>query len=103
MAVGPLSRYQGLPVVGVRHPARGVTRSLPIRRGLPQPVPADQTHLHRYTGYDSSDLLALRYFGRESLYWFLLDANQGRLPDTFVPGELVVVPPADNATRLQRY
>lgn len=103
MSVGPLSRYQGLPVVEVRHSARGVTRSLPIRRDLPRPVPAGEARLHTFTSYDSPDLLALRFFGREELYWFLLDANDGRLPDSFTVGELVVVPSAEDATRLRRY
>ncbi len=101
MAVGPLSRYQGMDVVQVRHQTRGATRSLPIRRPLPGLVgPADR--LHRYTGYDTPDLLALRFFGREDLYWFLLDANAGRLPDDYRPGELIVVPPADDVTRVRR-
>ncbi len=100
MAAGPLSRYQGMDVVQVRHQTRGATRSLPVRRL--QPVPATADRLHRYTGYDTTDLLALRFFGREDLYWFLLDANGGRLPDDYRPGELIVVPPAEDVTRIQR-
>jgi hypothetical protein len=102
MAVGPLSRYQGMEVLELRHQARGATRSLPVRRALPSPVDTVDARLHRYTGYDAPDLLALRFFGREDLYWFLLDANGGRLPDSYQPGELIVVPSADDATRIQR-
>jgi hypothetical protein len=46
MAVGPLSRYQGMDVVQVRHQTRGATRSLPIRRALLAPggAPAPPQH-----------------------------------------------------------
>jgi len=100
MTAGPLSRYRDLPVLQVRHATRGVTRSLPIRRTLPAPQAV--ARLHRLTGFDSMDLLALRFLGREELYWYLLDANGGALPDQFTPGELVVIPPAAPATVVQR-
>jgi nucleoid-associated protein YgaU len=100
MAVGPLSRYRDLPVLQVQHATRGVTRSLPIRRTLSAPQTAER--LHRLTGFDSLDMLALRFLGSEELYWYLLDANGGRLPDQFTPGELIIIPPAGPATQVQR-
>jgi hypothetical protein len=98
--VGPFSRYRDLELLVVRHATRGDTRSLPIRRRqLPPEPPA---RLHRFGGYETADLLARRYFGREDLYWRLLDANGGRLPDSFVAGELLTVPPLATATAVER-
>lgn len=100
MAVSPFSRYRDLPVLVVEHETRGVTRSLPIRRDAA--APAGQARLHRLGGFDSVDLLARRYYGREDLYWQILDANGNRLPDSFAPGELLVVPPLETATQVER-
>ncbi|QQM44579.1 hypothetical protein [Streptomyces liliifuscus] len=103
MAVGPLSRYRGMEALQVHHATRGATRSLPVRRALPAPA-ADPavSRRHRWTGYDAVDLLALRFLGREDLYWALLDANSGRLPDSYRPGDLLLIPSADDATRIER-
>jgi hypothetical protein len=100
MPVGPFSRYRDLPVMVVEHETRGTTRTLPIRRRASQPTtPAG---LHRFSAFDGVDLLARRAYGREDLYWQILDANGGRVPDTFAPGETLVVPPLETATRVQR-
>jgi hypothetical protein len=101
MPVGPLSRHSGLDVLVVTHATRGRTRSLPVRRRAAAPPPPDSGR-HRYGSSDSADLLALRYFGREDLYWSLLDANGGRLPGEFQPGEVLVVPPVSQVTRVGR-
>ncbi len=100
MPVSTCSRYRNLAVVEVTSATRGRTRSLPLRR-LPEP-PAGAGHRHRITGYDTADLLALRYLGREDLFWRVLDANGGRLPGAFVPGEMLEIPPLDTATRVER-
>ena len=91
MPVGPSSRYRDLPSVTVSHPTRGATRSLAVRR-MPRPElpPAGQ---HRFAGFEAADLLSLRYFAREELYWHLLDHNGGRLPDELQPGEMLDIPP----------
>lgn len=101
MPVGPFSRYRDLPVLVVEHETRGATRSLPIRRATPAPE-LGQARLHRYAASDAIDLIARREYGREDLFWQLLDANDGRLPDSFVPGETLVVPPLETATRVER-
>ena len=101
MPVGSLSRYRGLDVLVVQHATRGRTRSLPVRRLPVVPPPADSGQ-YRFGSFDAVDLLALRYFGREDLYWNLLDANGGRLPEEFQPGEVLVVPPGSQVTRVQR-
>jgi hypothetical protein len=80
MSVSPFSRYRNLSILEVSHSTRGHTRSLPIRRS-PIPATAPGSLQHQLTGYETADLLALKYFGREDLYWHLLDANSGRRPD----------------------
>lgn len=101
MPVGPFSRYASLPILEVQHATRGTTRSLPIRR-LPVPPPPPGSRQHRYAGFETADLLALKYFGRGELYWHLMDANGGRLPEAFQPGETLLIPPSDMATRVVR-
>jgi hypothetical protein len=48
------------------------------------------------------DLIARREYGREDLFWQLLDANGGRLPDSFAPGETLLVPPLETVTQVVR-
>jgi hypothetical protein len=98
--VTPFSRYRALDLVEVAHATRGRTRSLPVRR-RPQPPPT-RTTPHRFAGYETADLLALRYYGREDLHWWLLDANGGRPPDSFAPGEILAIAPLELATQVSR-
>ena len=100
MPVNLFSRYRDLAVLEVNHATRGVTRSLPIRR-LDTDAQAIGGQLHRFASYESADLLSLKYFNREELYWHLLDANSGRLPDEFQPGEMLAIPPLSLATRVE--
>jgi nucleoid-associated protein YgaU len=100
MPVGPFSRYAGLEPFDVTDPRRGPTRALPVRRLPAPPAPAARPHV--FTAADTADLLALRYLGREELYWRVLDANGGRPPDEFVPGETVAIPPLAQSTRVTR-
>ncbi len=101
MPVRPLSRYRNLPSLEVSHATRGLTRSLPIRRQSPRPPPPNSQQ-HQLTGYETADLLALKALGREELYWYLLDANGGRVPDQLQPGEMLSMPPLALATRVER-
>jgi hypothetical protein len=101
MPVGPFSRYRDLPVLAVEHETRGATRSLPIRRRADEPG-VGEGRLYRFAAFDALDLIARREYGREDLFWRLLDANGGRLPDSFAPGETLVVPPLETATRVER-
>ena len=77
-----------------------MTQSLPVRRTPAPDVPAVRRHL--LTGYETVDLLARSYLGRESLFWQFLDANGGRLPNDFATGELIDVPSAAAATLVRR-
>jgi hypothetical protein len=101
MPVGPFSRYANLPILELLHATRGTTRSLPIRRPPVSPPPPGSLQ-HRYAGFETADLLALKYLGREELYWHLLDANGGRLPVAYEPGETLVIPALETATRVVR-
>jgi len=100
MPVSPFSRYRDLEVIVVEHASRGETQSLPVRR-LAAPLPP-VVRRHLLAGYETVDLLARSYLGRESLYWQFLDANDGRRPDSFVTGELVNVPSLEAATLVRR-
>lgn len=99
MPVGPFSRYRDLAPLEVRHATRGTTRSLPIRRRMARRSAGGRRHVFRE--FETPDLLALRLYGREELYWHLLDANDCRLPDSFEAGEKLEIPPLALATRLR--
>ncbi len=102
MPVTLYSRYRQLPLLEIPHATRGLTRSLPIRRApSPQPL-TGASRAHRFAGYETVDLLALKYFGREDLYWHVLDVNGSRLPEDLEPGEVVQIPPLTLATRVER-
>lgn len=73
---------------------------MPVRRA-PRPLAA-ATRRHRLAGYETLDILARRYLGREELYWQLLDANGGRLPGEFTVGELIDVPALGASTQVRR-
>jgi nucleoid-associated protein YgaU len=101
MPVDPLSRYRNLPALQVVHATRGTTRSLAIRRSPLPPAPAS-SRTHRFTSYDTVDLLAHKFFGHEELYWAILDYNGQRSPDEFQPGDQLTIPPLAQVTRVQR-
>lgn len=73
---------------------------MPVRRALRPPAAA--TRRHRLAGYETLDIIARRYLGREELYWHILDANDGRLPDEFSVGELLDVPSLGASTQVRR-
>ncbi|HET6339858.1 MAG TPA: hypothetical protein VFG30_41900 [Polyangiales bacterium] len=101
MPTDPLSRYRALTAFVVQHAARGVTLALPIRREMLN-TPSAADRVRRFASYDTADLLALKGYGREDLYWIILDANGGRLPETWEVGETLRIPPADRTTRIDR-
>lgn len=100
MPVGPFSRYRNLSTVESIHPIQGKIRSLPIRR-LPLSESSSENRSHQFASYETADLLALRYLGREDTYYALLDTNKGKLPDRFEPGERLAIPPVNMVNRIQ--
>jgi phage tail protein X len=93
MAVNLYSRYHGLGTV-----TQGGRLSLAQR-----PVPPLEDYpdglLHVVKGGETLDLLAFKYYGREDLWWRIADANPGRFPMDWAPGETLTIPPLRVATR----
>ncbi len=90
------SRYHGLATV-----EEDGRRSLALR---PQPPAADYPDgiLHSVVAGETLDELAARYYGREDLWWRIADANPGRFPLDWKPGDVLLVPPVRVATRTPR-
>jgi hypothetical protein len=82
----PRSRYFGLPAfVHEGHLTSG------LRRIEPRDEP-ERFVLHRLSDAETLDLLALRYYGREDLWWRIADANAPMFPLDFRPGDVLRVP-----------
>lgn len=96
MPVSRYSRYYGLPTVKL-----GEVVSLAQRPMPPSETTADSIS-HLLIGGETFDQLAARYYGREDLWWRIADANPGRFPLDWRPGETVVIPPIRIATRVAR-
>ncbi len=96
MSISIYSRYHGLAAVEVDG-----RRSLTLR-----PIPPAVDHpdgiLHTVVGGETLDELAGRYYGREDLWWRIADANPGRFPLDWRPGEVLRIPPLRLATRTPR-
>jgi hypothetical protein len=100
MPPGLRSRYRDLEPLDLVHETRGTTQSLPVRRrAIPPPASGRR---HRLAAYEPLDLLARRHLGSEELMWRLQDANGGRAPDGYAPGEVLVIPALEVATRVAR-
>ncbi len=96
MPVSIYSRYYGLDTV-----EKEGRVSLAQRPGLPVEMYPDSL-LHTVVGGETLDQLAARYYGREDLWWRIADANPGRFPLDWQPGETLVIPPVRVATRTPR-
>jgi nucleoid-associated protein YgaU len=93
MAVTLYSRYYGLDVATID----GET-SL-AERPIPPIVDYPDSLLHVIVAGETLDQLAFTYYGREDLWWQIADANSGRFPLDWAPGNTVVIPPRRVATR----
>jgi nucleoid-associated protein YgaU len=96
MSVSIYSRYHGSDTVMERGRV-----SIALR---PEALPATQPDsiLHTIIGGETLDQLAAHYYGREELWWRIADANPGRFPLDWKPGETLVIPPIRIATRTPR-
>lgn len=96
MPVSRYSRYYNLDTVEQEGKV-----SLSLRPLVPMETPIDSI-THIVVGGETLDQLAARYYGREDLWWRIADANPGRFPLDWRPGDSVVIPPIRIATRVAR-
>lgn len=96
MPVSTYSRYHGLETVSVRGQV-----SLAQRLLRPDEPPAGSVR-HTIVGNETLDQLAFTYYGREDLWWRIADANPGKFPLDWQPGDTLLVPPLSVATRTPR-
>ena len=96
MPVSIYSRYYKLDTVEVEGKI-----SLTQRLTKPGEPPADSI-IHTIIGHETLDQLAARYYGREDLWWRIADANPGKFPLAWQPGETLVIPPLRVATQTPR-
>jgi|SRR3954469_11897001 nucleoid-associated protein YgaU len=93
MAVTLYSRYYGLGTVTI-------DGKLSLeQRPIPPIVDYPDSLLHVVVGGETLDQLAFTYYGREDLWWRIADANPGRFPLDWAPGDTLVIPPLRVATR----
>lgn len=57
---------------------------------------------HTLVGTETLDQLALKYYGREDLWWRIADANPEKFPLDWQAGDTLVIPPLRIATRTPR-
>ncbi len=96
MPVSRYSRYYGLNKI---EQGRGV--GLVQRPTVSVTAPADSI-AHTIVGGETLDQLAAHYYGREDLWWRIADANPGRFPFDWRPGDTLMIPPIRIATRVAR-
>lgn len=93
MATTIYSRYYGLGTVTVDGQPSLALRPVPPVETYPDSV------VHVVTGGETLEQLAYTYYGREDLWWRIADANPGRFPLDWRPGDPIVIPPLRVATR----
>ena len=96
MSVSITSRYFGLDTV-----EENGRVSLAQRPAVPKKAYPDSI-IHTVVGGETLDQLAARYYGREDLWWRIADANPGRFPLDWKPGDSIIIPPIRVATRTAR-
>jgi nucleoid-associated protein YgaU len=92
MPGSPFSRYRNLAVIEVD--GQRAIEQRPDR--LPLSVDGSATHV--VTGGETLDMLAARYYGRESLWWRIADANPVSAIFNLSPGDQIIIPPIRVAT-----
>ncbi len=100
MPVKPESRFADLPVHQVQAPD-GTTRQV-IALRLQRPILESDRAQHRVTQGETVDLLAQRFYGSDTLWWRILDANPVVYPLDVAPGDDLEVPASGPATRVTR-
>ena len=93
MAASIYSRYYGLGTVTIDGQVSVALRPTPPVQTYPDSL------VHVVIGNETLDQLAFTYYGREDLWWRIADANPGRFPLAWKPGDRLVIPPLRVATR----
>lgn len=96
MTVSIYSRYYGLGII--EHDGKVTIAHRPV--AMPETYPDSLVHV--LVGGETPEQLAARYYGREDLWWRIGDANPGRFPLDWKPGDELVIPPVRIATRVPR-
>jgi nucleoid-associated protein YgaU len=96
MPISIYSRYYGLDTV-----EENGRISLAQRPAIPSEAFPDSI-IHTVVGNETIDQLAARYYGREDLWWRIADANPNKFPLDWKPGDTLVIPPIQVATRTPR-
>lgn len=95
MAILRGSRYQGVPITGVRT-TDGVERKfLNDRKIFSLDDVRDDAIEHTIVGGQQLDTLAEIYYKNDKLYWLIADVNDILYPLDIVPGQIVIVPNPD--------
>lgn len=89
MAIFIGSRYETATVDNLL--AADGTERLTVFRG-DSPYNTDRFSLYLVGVGDRIDRLAYRFYGDESLWWVIADANDGLLSDPLTPGTLLRIP-----------
>ncbi len=96
MSIPRTSRYYGLETLEVD----GALTLAQRLTGEPPEFP--DSIRHTVVGGETVDALAKAYYGREDLWWWIADANPGRFPLDWRPGDVLVIPPVRVVTRTPR-
>lgn len=96
MAVSTYSRHYGLPSLERRGKVSLGQRLTTV------PEPTSDSLLHTLIAGETLDHLAAVYYEREDLWWRIADANPGRFPLDWQPGDVLVIPPIRIATSTPR-
>lgn len=96
MAVTIYSRYYNIKTLEIDGKLVLQQRDSLIQKKYPDSIE------HTLVGNETLDQLAVRYYGREDLWWRIADANPGRFPLDWGPGDTLIIPPIRVATRMPR-
>lgn len=86
------SRYRNLSLVEIDD------RRSVAQRPEKLPMVPDGSATHVVVAGETLDLLAARYYGHESLWWRIADANDAKYLFTLAAGDRLMIPPLRTAT-----
>lgn len=104
MPVSPFSRYAGLPTLQVADASGRTATVLALRR--PMPPEGLGAARHQVVGSEPVDAIARHYYGREDLWWQVMDGNPLRFPLDVKAGDVLELQPpraAGQVSREQRF